>query len=132
MLGAVLLSIAGAIAISPLAPVGPVRQYDPVRGVQADWLVLGAGGAALLVLLALQLAWLAWRSVRQGRELAPVRPAALVLAASRAELPVPIVTGIRHALDRGSGRLRAPVRATLAGRSWQSPPWSRRSSSARA
>jgi hypothetical protein len=115
VLGAVLLSIAGAIAISPLAPVGPVRQYDPVRGVQADWLVLGAGGAALLVLLALQLAWLAWRSVRQGRELAPVRPAALVLAASRAELPVPIVTGIRHALDRGTGRLRAPVRATLAG-----------------
>ena len=119
VLGAVLLSIAGAIAISPLAPVGAGLPGSMTRSTRRGAGRLGwswaranrAAGAAG----ALQLAWLAWRSVRQGRELAPVRPAALVLAASRAELPVPIVTGIRHALDRGSGRLRAPVRATLAG-----------------
>ncbi len=112
---AVLLSVAGAIAVSPLAPVGPVRAYDPARGFQADWLVLGGGGAVLLLILGLQLAWLAWRAVRQGRELPPARGSGLVAALSRAALPVTIVTGIRHALERGTGRLRAPVLATLAG-----------------
>ena len=37
------------------------------------------------------------------------------MAASRAGLPVAAVAGIGHALERGSGRPRAPVRATLIG-----------------
>ena len=41
ILGAMILAVAGAIALSPLAPVGQVRQFDPARGVQADGLVLG-------------------------------------------------------------------------------------------
>jgi MacB-like periplasmic core domain len=113
--GAALISVGGAIAVSPLAPVGPVRLFDPVKGVQADWLVLGAGGALLLILLAAALAWLAWRAVRHQGELAPVPSSALVTAATRAGLPVTVIAGIRHALERGSGRLRAPVRATLTG-----------------
>jgi len=115
VLGAVLLSVGGAIAISPLAPVGPVRTYDPARGFQADWLVLGGGGAVLLVVLAGQLTWLAWRAVRQARELPPAQGPGLVAALSRAALPVTVVTGIRHALERGTGRLKAPVLATLTG-----------------
>jgi len=115
VVGAILLSIAGAIAVSPLAPVGPVRDYDPARGFQADWLVLGGGGAVLLLILLTQLAWLAWRAVRQGRELPAPRASALVAAASRAALPVTVVTGIRHALERGTGRLKAPVLVTLTG-----------------
>jgi hypothetical protein len=110
-----LLSVAGAIAVSPLAPVGPVRLYDPARGVEADWLVLGGGGALLLVMLLIELGWLAWRAVRQSRALPAARSSALVAAASRAALPVTLVTGIRHALERGTGRLRAPVLATLTG-----------------
>jgi len=112
---AVLLSVGGAITLSPLAPVGPVRRFDPVRGVQADWLVLGAGGAALLVLLTALLALLAWRAVRQQRPLPVARPAAVTTAAGRTGLPVAAVFGIRHAVESGSGRLRAPVRATLTG-----------------
>jgi len=115
VVGAVVLSIAGAIAVSPLAPVGPVRNLDPARGFEADWLVLGGGGAVLLLILGVQLAWLAWRAVRQGRELPPAQASGLVAALSRAALPVTTVTGIRHALERGTGRLRAPVLATLAG-----------------
>ena len=115
VLGAVLIAIGGAIAVSPLAPVGLVRRYDPVHGAQADWLVLGGGGAVLLVLLAVLLAWLAWCAVRAGREFPPARPSALVTAANRAGLPVTAVTGIRQALGHGSARPRAPVRATLAG-----------------
>jgi hypothetical protein len=115
VLGAMLLSVAGAIAVSPLAPVGPVRTYDPARGFEADWLVLGGGGTVLLVILLVQLTWLAWRAVRQGRELPSVQASGLVAAVSRAALPVTVVTGLRHALERGTGRLRAPVLATLTG-----------------
>jgi hypothetical protein len=115
VLGAMLLSVSGAVAISPLAPVGPVRAYDPVRGFQADWLVLGGGGAALLVILLSQLALLAWRAVRQARERPQAQAPGLVAALSRAALPVTVVTGIRHALERGTGRLKAPVLATLTG-----------------
>ena len=115
VLAAMLGSVAGAIAVSPLAPIGPVRNYDPARGFQADWLVLGGGGAVLLVILLAQLAWLAWRAVRQGRELPSAQTSGLVAAVSRAALPVTVVTGVRHALERGTGRLRAPVLATLTG-----------------
>lgn len=113
--GAVLIAVAGAVAVSPLAPVGPVRRYDPVRGIQADWLVLGAGGATLLVLLTAMLTWLAWRAVRYEGELPSARSSAVVRGAIRAGLPVTLIAGIRHALERGSGRMRAPVRATLTG-----------------
>ncbi len=113
--GAVLISVGGAVAVSPLAPVGPVRLFDPVKGVEADWLVLGGGAAILLILLTAVLAWLAWRAVRRESELPSARSSALVNAAARAGLPVTVIAGIRHALERGSGRLRAPIRATLTG-----------------
>ena len=113
--GAVLISAGGAIAVSPLAPIGPVRLFDPVKGLQADWLVLGGGAAVLLVLLAAVLAWLAWRAVRHQGELPSTRSSSLAAAAAKAGLPVTVIAGIRHALDRGSGRLRVPVRATVTG-----------------
>jgi ABC-type lipoprotein release transport system permease subunit len=49
------------------------------------------------------------RAVRQEREV-PAVP-----AAGGTGLPVTAVAGIRHALEHRSGRLRAPVRATLTG-----------------
>ena len=113
--GAVLISVGGAIGLSPLAPIGPVRLFDPVKGVQADWLVLGGGAAILLILLTTVLAWLAWRAVRGASELPSARSSALVGAVTRAGLPATVIAGIRQALERGSGHLRAPVRATLAG-----------------
>jgi FtsX-like permease family len=109
------IAVGGAIAVSPLAPVGEVRAYDPVRGVQVDGLVVGAGSALLLLLLGVLLGWLAWRIVRQAGELSPARPAAAVLSAARVGLPVTVVTGVRYALEHAAGRLRAPVRASLAG-----------------
>lgn len=42
------LAVAGAVAVSPLAPVGAVREFDPARGVQADPLVLAGVGVATL------------------------------------------------------------------------------------
>lgn len=113
--GSVVLAVAGAFALSPLAPVGPVRVYDPQTGARADWLVLGGGAAAILLLLGSMLAWLAWRAARRAAGPAPTRPLALMSASRRSGLPLTALTGMRYALERGYGRQRAPVRATLAG-----------------
>jgi hypothetical protein len=112
---AIALAVAGAYALSPLAPVGPVRIYDPLTGPRADWLVLGGGAAALVLLLGGLLAWLSWRAAGQAADSAAARPLALMTASRRSGLPVTALTGMRYALERGNGRQRAPVRATLAG-----------------
>jgi hypothetical protein len=109
------LSVAGAIALSPLAPVGPVRIYDPQTGVRIDWVVLGFGALAMLLLLGGVLAWLSWRTAGQPGDLAMVRPLAVMTGWQRSGLPVTALIGMRYALERGYGRQRAPVRATLAG-----------------
>jgi ABC-type lipoprotein release transport system permease subunit len=111
----VVLSAAGAVALSPLAPVGEVRVFDPQRGVRADWLVLGGGGLAMLILLGGVLAWLSWRAAGRPAGSAATRRPALIAASSRSSLPVPVLTGLRYALERGYGPQRAPVRATLVG-----------------
>jgi hypothetical protein len=128
VIASVALAVAGAYAVSPLAPVGPVHQFDPASGLSADPLVLAGGGAVLGVVLLGLLAVLAWRSVRPaGREPAR-RPSAIASAAAAAGLPVTAVIGTRHALERGSGQRPAAVTAALAGpsRRWPLPrcwPW---------
>jgi FtsX-like permease family len=113
--GITVLSVAGAIALSPLAPVGAVRGYDPQTGVRADWLVLAAGAVAMLLLLGAILSWLSWRAAGRAAEPAAARPLALMTASLRIGLPLTAMTGMRYALERGYGRQRAPVRATLGG-----------------
>jgi hypothetical protein len=109
------IAVAGAIALSPLAPVGEVRAYDPLRGVQVDGLVIGGGSALLLLLLGALLGWLAWRIVRQAGGQPRASRSAAVVSAVRFGLPLTAVTGLRYALERPAGRLRAPVRTSLAG-----------------
>jgi FtsX-like permease family len=115
IVAAVAISVAAAVAASPLAPVGEVRAYDPVRGVQVDGLVLGGGTAVLLLLLGALLGWLAWRAARQAGELRSARPSAIGASTVRLGLPVWAATGARYALEHGAGRMRAPVRTSLAG-----------------
>jgi hypothetical protein len=109
------LAVAGAVAVSPLAPVGAVRRFDPARGVQADPLVLAGGGCVLAAALLAVLGVLAWRSVRPPGDTPPARASSVAAAAAAAGLPVSAVVGTREALDRGAGRRPVPVLATLAG-----------------
>lgn len=111
----VVLAVVGAYAVSPLAPVGPVRRFDPARGFEADPLVLAGGGVVLALVLLGVLAVLAWRTVRPAGRKPAVRPSVIAVAAAAACLPVPAVIGARHALERGSGPRPAAVRASLAG-----------------
>ena len=115
ILGATILAVAGAIALSPLAPVGQVRQFDPARGIQADGLVLGAGSALLAVILLAALAVMGARATRQVARPDRERPSAVAHAAAAAGLPAAAVVACRNALEPGSGQQAVPVRATLLG-----------------
>ena len=115
VLGGTALAVAVAVAVSPLAPVGPVRQFDPDRGISADGLVLGAGAAGLGVALLGLLAVLALRSVRPRASGPGVGSSAAARAAAAAGLPAAAVVGTRNALEPGSGVRAVPVRSALLG-----------------
>jgi hypothetical protein len=115
VLSGTVLAVAGAVALSPLAPVGPVREYDPARGVQADGLVLGAGSVLLAGALLGLLAVMAGLAVRRSATPGDRRTSAVARAAASAGLPAFAVVGSRNALEPGSGQRAVPVRATLLG-----------------
>ena len=115
VIGSVILAVAGAIALSPLAPVGPIRQFDPDRGLRADALVLGGGSAVLIMLLFAALALIATQAVRHPGDRPATRASNVARAAAAAGLPASAVVGSRNALEPGSGRQTAPVRASLIG-----------------
>jgi FtsX-like permease family len=114
-----LLAVVVAVALSPLAPLGPVRQVDPHHGVSFDWTVLGLGGAALLVVLLALALFLSYRDAphqvarRRRRDLQ--QGSALVSAATSAGFAAPATAGIRFALERGRGRSAVPVRSSILG-----------------
>jgi putative ABC transport system permease protein len=112
-------AVAIAIAVSPLTPIGPARLAEPHPGVSVNAGVLAAGAAAIVVLLATRVAVTAWRQ-------AGARPAADVAEPSRrrprlaerlslAGAPLAAVTGVRFALDPGTGRASVPVRSAMLG-----------------
>jgi ABC-type lipoprotein release transport system permease subunit len=109
------LAVAGAVALSPLAPVGPVRRYDPVRGMQADGLVLGAGAAVALVLLLGLLAVMARRAITPAARTGEKRASAIAQLAASAGLPPCAVVGSRNALETESAQRTVPAWVTLIG-----------------
>ena len=105
-----------ALALSPLAPLGPVRPYLRVD-VNPDWTVLGLGATALVVALTL-VAVVASRRARPGRPPRPAGPSPLVTrddGRHAAGLPPAAVAGVRFALEPGAGRGAVPVRSAILG-----------------
>jgi len=123
LLGAVVLgatlAVVLAVALSPLAPLGPARQVDRTPGFALDWTVLGVGFAVLAVglsALTVALAHLGAARRRIGQGFEPVqRGSAVVNAAARYGLPAPAVAGLRFSLEAGHGRSAVPVRSVLVG-----------------
>ena len=113
ILGGTGLAVAGALALSPLAPVGPVARFDPDRGFRADWAILGPGALLLAVLLLLLLAVIAVRLVRPRRDRAPGTSPLFTRLAVRAGLPAVAVVGTRNTVEPGSGPQSVPVRSAL-------------------
>ena len=113
-----LLAGAVAIGLSPLGPIGPVRPVYPDPGIAADWTVLGAGLAVLIVGLGTAAVALSYRRaphlVPRGERRATRRSRA-IRGAETAALPVAVVVGVRFALEPGRGRTAVPVRSVLSG-----------------
>jgi hypothetical protein len=117
VLGA-LLAVAVAVLLSPLAPLGPVRDVYPHPGIAFDWTVLGAGLFVLIFALGTATIAISIRRSPQrggGRRRTPPRVSTITRGAGSLGLPVAALVGVRFALEPGRGRTEVPVRSTLIG-----------------
>jgi hypothetical protein len=94
-----------AVALSPLAPIGPARTLDPTPGLAFDRTVLGTGLLVLVLGLGALAVALAYRVAPQRadrRRKLPTSPVSLLAGAAAAcGLPSPAVTGIRFLSSAG-------------------------------
>jgi hypothetical protein len=104
-----------AVALSPLAPVGPVRAVDPSPGLDLDASVLGLGTLALLLALGVIAVITARRVVgrQRGDRTSEPRPSRLVARVAALGLGPVGVLGTRHALSNDGSREGLPTRSTL-------------------
>ena len=114
-----LLAAAVAVALSPLAPLGPVRSVYPGSLVGFDWTVLGFGllvliGGLGVIALALAYRGAPHRVARRSQRSAS-GPSKVLAAVASSGLPAPAVVGVRFALNPGRGRTAVPVRSALLG-----------------
>jgi hypothetical protein len=113
------LALLVAFALSPLAPIGPVRAVYPNIGFAFDIYALGYGFLALLLLLSaitfLLIRRRSRRVVALTRRVAPPLGSRVGRLASDVGLPVTAVVGIRFALEPPGDRDAAPVRSALVG-----------------
>ncbi len=105
-----------ALVLSPLAPVGPVRDVDPSRGIDLDATVLGLGTLLLLVALGGIGAITARRVVARQRQdrATELRPSRVVARVAALGLGPVGVLGTRHALSSDGSREGLPTRSTMA------------------
>ena len=106
-----------AVALSPLAPIGPVRSVYPDLGLSFDWTVLGVGAAALVVILGVASGIMAWQGspARRVREPSGAAKSSLVWRSQSLGLPVTAGVGVHFALESQRGRGEVPVRSIVAG-----------------
>ncbi len=115
------IAVVGAVAASPLLPIGPARLAEPRPGVDADLPVLAAGFGAVTLVPLVVLAPAAWRvaAPRGAGAAAGERDAgrrSSVLGAALAGTgPATRAIGVRMAFDAGRDRTAVPVRTALAG-----------------
>ena len=106
-----LLACAVAVALSPLAPLGPIRSVFHPGGINFDWTVLG-GGLGLLVLglfaasLVIGLRTAPQGLARQGGE-ARARTSKLAARAAALGLPLPGVVGLHSRSNRAAAAPRS-------------------------
>ena len=116
-----LLAILVAVALSPVAPLGPVRSVYPSPGFSFDATVLILGALLLFLALTVVATLLAYTSAPHRVALRPrIRSsssASLVARLARGGLSAPGVVGVRMALERDDTRTAVPVRSVLLGSS---------------
>ena len=111
-------SIAVAILLSPLTPVGLARIAEPNPGftVAPSMLAYGAVAAGVLIpLLSIGPAWLSARAASAPSRPVPGRGSSLAEGLARIGLPSSVQSGIRLAYDSGHGERAVPVRTAALG-----------------
>jgi hypothetical protein len=113
----IVLAAGVAVAMSPLAPLGQLHRLEPDPGISADWTVLVAGAAILLVVLAGATTVLAYAEAahRSGGRSELIRRPAVPAAAARLGMPVTAMAGIGFAFEPGAGRRAQAARPSIAG-----------------
>ncbi|HEY7106255.1 MAG TPA: FtsX-like permease family protein [Acidimicrobiia bacterium] len=117
--GGAAIAALGALAASPLFPVGLARRADPDLGFHADSLVLGFGAIGII---AITVAIGVVASVRRTASAAidadaaaRPRPSAVVALAARVGCAPAATNGLSMALEPGRGRTAVPVRSAYLG-----------------
>jgi ABC-type lipoprotein release transport system permease subunit len=117
--GGAILAALGAIAASPLFPIGVARRAEPDLGVHVDGPVLALGIVAVGAFISSIAVVAAWRSTRRSSlELdagARRRTSTIIAFASAAGLAPTAANGLRMALEPGRGRTAVPVRSAYVG-----------------
>ncbi|MGB8197986.1 MAG: FtsX-like permease family protein, partial [Acidimicrobiales bacterium] len=114
----VVVAVLVAAALSPLAPLGPVRAVYPDRGIAWDWTVLGLGTVILVAVLASASVLIALaNSPERLRSTTSVGPRRSVSVRRLQVLGLPLSTtvGAHFALESPRGRGEVPVRSILVG-----------------
>ncbi len=117
VLGGVVLAILIALALSPLAPLGPVRAVYPDRGFSFDATVVAGGALVLLVvLLGFSLASALVSAAHRERGVHSRRPPSVTVRRVRSlSLPTAATLGAHFALEPRGGSDDVPVRSVLFG-----------------
>ncbi len=104
----------GAIALSPLFPIGSARELEPSPGVDVDLAIVLLGVGAVVVAFVGLVVLASRRSLRPPRRERASRHS-LAGWSTRTGMPLPVAAGARLALEPGAGRNTVPVRAALVG-----------------
>jgi FtsX-like permease family len=112
--GAGVIAVAVAVALSPVAPIGVARLAEPDPGVSVDALMIAAGAPAIVALVLVAALGPAWRASRPAPATAP-RSSRTALALARLGARPSTVAGVRMALEGGGGRTAPPARPALLG-----------------
>ncbi|MEP7019679.1 MAG: FtsX-like permease family protein, partial [Pseudonocardiales bacterium] len=96
-------------------PIGDAALAEPAPGAKVDWLVFAPGIALTCLLVSGGAVMAGWLALGAARRAGAARRSSVAAAAARSGLPVPIVVGMRFALEAGRGRTSIPVRPALVG-----------------
>lgn len=102
-----------AWGVSGQFPVGPAALAEPDPGLQADPTAFVLAAVVMLMLIPMLMVWPAWRLARNHVRERPTRPSRVAALFARAGSPPPLLTGVRHAFERGRGRSAVPVVTTM-------------------
>ena len=103
-ISAAVLAVGGAVALSPLTPVGLARQAEPDPGVEVNVAVLAVGAAAIAAIVTARAVLTGWQIVGRWHQSRVAVGSALAERAARAGAAPSLVTGLSLARGwRGSG-----------------------------